>query len=124
MSLLFLGAKDHRITATELKDLKDEFGRLNIETSRSVLEFYQSRNIPAMPAPARSVSPRLRRVEITEPGFCRARSPAQHTELWQPPTEASHCLSDRVFQADRRLRGRIRVPICRSSPRDQACRAV
>ncbi|HEY3794090.1 MAG TPA: DUF2336 domain-containing protein [Bradyrhizobium sp.] len=43
MALLFLGAKDHRITAKELHDLEGEFGRLNIETSRSVLEFYQSR---------------------------------------------------------------------------------
>jgi uncharacterized protein (DUF2336 family) len=43
MALLFLGAKDHRITAKELKDLENEFGRLNVETSRSVLEFYQSR---------------------------------------------------------------------------------
>ena len=43
MSLLFLGAKDHRITAKELHDLEREFGRLNVETSRSVLEFYQSR---------------------------------------------------------------------------------
>jgi hypothetical protein len=43
MALLFLGAKDHRITALELKDLESEFGRLNVATSRSVLEFYQSR---------------------------------------------------------------------------------
>ena len=43
MSLLFLGAKDHRITAKDLKDLESEFGRLNVETSRTVLEFYQSR---------------------------------------------------------------------------------
>jgi len=43
MSMLFLGAKDHRITAKDLKDLENEFGRLNVETSRSVLEFYQSR---------------------------------------------------------------------------------
>jgi uncharacterized protein (DUF2336 family) len=43
MSLLFLGAKDHRITARELNDFEHEFGRLNVETSRSVLEFYQSR---------------------------------------------------------------------------------
>ena len=43
MSLLFLGAKDHRITAKELGDLESEFGRLKVETSRSVLEFYQSR---------------------------------------------------------------------------------
>lgn len=43
MSLLFLGAKDHRITAKDLRDLESEFGGLNVETSRSVLEFYQSR---------------------------------------------------------------------------------
>jgi uncharacterized protein (DUF2336 family) len=43
MALLFLGAKDHRITANELRDLESEYGRLNIETSRSVLEFYKSR---------------------------------------------------------------------------------
>ena len=43
MALLFLGAKDHRITAQELRDLESEFGRLNVETSRSVLKLYQSR---------------------------------------------------------------------------------
>jgi uncharacterized protein (DUF2336 family) len=43
MSLLFLGAKDHRITAQELNDLESEFGGLKLETSRSVLEFYKSR---------------------------------------------------------------------------------
>jgi hypothetical protein len=43
MALLFLGAKDHRITANDLNEMKSEFGRLNIETSRSVLKFYQSR---------------------------------------------------------------------------------
>jgi uncharacterized protein (DUF2336 family) len=43
MSLLFLGAKDHRITAKEFHDLEKEFGGLNVETSRSVLEFYKSR---------------------------------------------------------------------------------
>jgi len=43
MSLLFLGAKDHRITAQELRDLESGFGRLNAATSRSVLAFYQSR---------------------------------------------------------------------------------
>jgi len=43
MALLFLGAKDHRITAQDLNDLESEFNRLNIETSRSVLKFYQSR---------------------------------------------------------------------------------
>jgi uncharacterized protein (DUF2336 family) len=58
MALLFLGAKDHRITAKELHDLEREFGSINIETSRSVLEFYQSRknidkNAAADTAPAR-----------------------------------------------------------------------
>jgi hypothetical protein len=43
MSLLFLGAKDHRITAQELSDQESAFGRLNLETCRSVLAFYQSR---------------------------------------------------------------------------------
>src|SRR5215475_13873694 len=43
MALLFLGAKDHRITARELQDLERDFGRLNVETSKSVLEFYRSR---------------------------------------------------------------------------------
>jgi uncharacterized protein (DUF2336 family) len=43
MALLFLGAKDHRITAHDLNDLESEYGRLNVKTSRSVLEFYQSR---------------------------------------------------------------------------------
>jgi uncharacterized protein (DUF2336 family) len=43
MSLLFLGAKDHRITAQELRDAERDFGRLNVKTSRSVLEFYRSR---------------------------------------------------------------------------------
>ena len=59
MALLFLGAKDHRITAQDLNDLEGEFGRLNIETSRSVLKFYQSRKSAAgadlgaaAPAPA------------------------------------------------------------------------
>jgi len=43
MALLFLGAKDHRITAVDLNDLEKEYGRLNVETSRSVLKVYQSR---------------------------------------------------------------------------------
>jgi uncharacterized protein (DUF2336 family) len=43
MSLLFLGARDHRITAKDLNDLENEYGRLNVKTSQSVLKFYQSR---------------------------------------------------------------------------------
>ena len=43
MAVLFLGAKDHRITARDLHDLESEYGRLKVETSRSVLKMYQSR---------------------------------------------------------------------------------
>src|SRR5467141_4616817 len=43
MALLFLGAKDHRITAQDLNDMENEFGHLNVETSRSVLKLYQTR---------------------------------------------------------------------------------
>jgi uncharacterized protein (DUF2336 family) len=43
MSLLFLGAPDHRISSQHLDELKIEFLRLNAETSRSVLRAYQSR---------------------------------------------------------------------------------
>jgi uncharacterized protein (DUF2336 family) len=43
MSLVFLGAKDHRISAGQLNGMKEEFARLNAETSQSVLKFYQSR---------------------------------------------------------------------------------
>ena len=43
MALLFLGAKDHRISAAHLDDMREQYARLNIETSRSVLRLYQSR---------------------------------------------------------------------------------
>lgn len=43
MSLLFLGAKDHRISARDLDHMREEFARLNTETSRNVLRLYQSR---------------------------------------------------------------------------------
>lgn len=43
MALLFLHAKDHRISARDLDSMKEEFEHLNTQTSRSVLEFYQSR---------------------------------------------------------------------------------
>jgi hypothetical protein len=47
MSLLFLGAKDHRITAKDLTDMEAEFSRLNVETCQSVVKFYQSRKTSA-----------------------------------------------------------------------------
>jgi uncharacterized protein (DUF2336 family) len=43
MSLLFLGARDHRIKAAHLESLKNEFARLNKKTSQEVLSFYQLR---------------------------------------------------------------------------------
>ncbi|HLX14349.1 MAG TPA: DUF2336 domain-containing protein [Bradyrhizobium sp.] len=43
MALLFLGAKNHRIPAGDLDNLRDEFARLDAATSRSVLRTYQSR---------------------------------------------------------------------------------
>lgn len=49
MALLFLGAKDHRITVADLRDLEGEFGALNVETCKSVLEFYQSRKTSGSP---------------------------------------------------------------------------
>jgi uncharacterized protein (DUF2336 family) len=51
MSLLFLGANDHRITAYELKEAETEYNRLNAETSRSVLTFYQTRKNANDPIP-------------------------------------------------------------------------
>jgi uncharacterized protein (DUF2336 family) len=52
MALLFLGAKDHRITASDLRTLETDYSRLNIETSRSVLAFYQSRKNGTAPLDA------------------------------------------------------------------------
>jgi uncharacterized protein (DUF2336 family) len=59
MALLFLGAKDHRITAQELRDLERDYGRLNIETSRSVLKVYQSRKHAGDTAPDPKRQPAL-----------------------------------------------------------------
>ena len=43
MSLLFLGAKDHRISARDLDKMREQFARLNSEASRTVLSLYKSR---------------------------------------------------------------------------------
>jgi uncharacterized protein (DUF2336 family) len=43
MSLLFLGAANYRITARDLDTMKNDFARLNVETSKKVLKVYQSR---------------------------------------------------------------------------------
>ena len=42
-ALLFLGAPDYRIAAKDLDAMKAEFARLDVETSRKVLEAYHSR---------------------------------------------------------------------------------
>ena len=43
MALLFLGAKDRRIKASDLDAMKQQFARLNNKTSQEVLRFYRSR---------------------------------------------------------------------------------
>src|SRR4029077_6333608 len=43
MSLLFLGAKKHRISTGQLDSMKGEFASLNAEASQGVLRFYRSR---------------------------------------------------------------------------------
>jgi hypothetical protein len=53
MALLFLGAKDHRIASGRLDGLKDQYARLNIETSRNVLQHYQSRKSAIEPTQRR-----------------------------------------------------------------------
>ncbi|WP_298253871.1 DUF2336 domain-containing protein [Bradyrhizobium sp.] len=42
MALLFLGAENHRISSSELEELKAEFKRADIRMSRGILEVYQS----------------------------------------------------------------------------------
>jgi len=43
MSLLFLGAKGHCITASELQQLEGSFGRRTVKACRTVLEHYHAR---------------------------------------------------------------------------------
>ena len=43
MALLFLGAKDYRIAAGDLDDMRRQFTRLDTETSLDILKVYQSR---------------------------------------------------------------------------------
>ncbi len=59
MSLLFLGAQDHRIVARDLEDMKREFSGLNIETCRSVLRTYQSRKQAVAAASDKNRLPQL-----------------------------------------------------------------
>jgi len=41
--IVILGATGHRITSQRLDELKSDFARLNVETSRKVLRIYRSR---------------------------------------------------------------------------------
>jgi len=62
--IAFLAAKDHRITANDLNDMENEFRRLNIETSRSVLKFYRSRKNAARAESDPRRLPRFMCIEI------------------------------------------------------------
>ena len=64
MSLLFLGAANYRITAGDLDRMKREFARLNVETSKKVLEVYQSRKETAAEGSIRRL-PQLHANEIS-----------------------------------------------------------
>jgi uncharacterized protein (DUF2336 family) len=59
MALLFLRAKDHRIKARDLEDMKAQFLDLNVETSREVLTFFQSRKQAASGQPDERRLPQL-----------------------------------------------------------------
>jgi uncharacterized protein (DUF2336 family) len=48
MSLLFLGAKDHGISARDLDHMREAFTGLDTETCRTVLRFYKSRKNASM----------------------------------------------------------------------------
>jgi hypothetical protein len=69
MSLLFLHAKDHRIAQRDLDGMREGFTRVNVQTSRSVLEFYRSRKVAAaadcedrrLPQPVQPMSTRSKR---------------------------------------------------------------
>jgi uncharacterized protein (DUF2336 family) len=47
MSLLFLGARNYRISSQDLDSMKKEFAGLNRETCQNVLRLYQSRKLAA-----------------------------------------------------------------------------
>jgi len=59
MALLFLGATNYRIIASDLDRMKGEFFRLNVDTSRRVLKTYQSRKDASIEDSAFSRLPEL-----------------------------------------------------------------
>ena len=72
MALLFLGAKDHRISAAHLDDMREQYARLNIETSRSVLRLYQSRKSAIAVESDQRRLPRLHKFGLTASGTFRS----------------------------------------------------
>lgn len=48
MSVLFLGAANHQISAADFERLRDDFVLLNVETAQSVLQIFQSRKSAAI----------------------------------------------------------------------------
>ncbi len=59
MSLLFLGAKEHCITAGELKQLEARFSRHTVKACRTVLEHYHAKNAERQSASGVNQSERL-----------------------------------------------------------------
>jgi len=59
MALLFLGATNYRIIASDLDRMKGEFFRLNVDTSKRVLKTYQSRKEASIDVSAFSRLPQL-----------------------------------------------------------------
>jgi uncharacterized protein (DUF2336 family) len=55
MALLFLGAKDHRISANNLDRKREEFARLDRETCQSVLQLFRARRHATESIPSCSV---------------------------------------------------------------------
>jgi uncharacterized protein (DUF2336 family) len=59
MALLFLGAKDHCITQSELKQLEARFGRHTVKACRSVLEHYHAKTAERQSSAGASGAERL-----------------------------------------------------------------
>jgi Uncharacterised protein conserved in bacteria (DUF2336) len=58
MAMLFLGARDHQISASDLEAKNKEFERLSLKACKSILEFYQSRkNLMAEDDSSRRLAP-------------------------------------------------------------------
>jgi hypothetical protein len=101
MALLFLGARDYRISAQELEAKRQEFSRLNHETSRSVLELYQSRKSAAA---AYSDQHRLPQLHTAGWKFCGALAlRSQQAELLARHPEQSRPAGSKLRSKPTRL---------------------